>query len=891
MVAKERKPQQDYRILTKAWPEGVLITDKHGTLTYVNPALEEMFGIPSSVSIGTHFRDYITPASAENAEALFCSCAEGKIVRDVELEAIHQDRHVFPIEIVATPILRGGRFQGVKSLVRDISRRKLAEEALQESEQRFRSVLENSLDMAYRRDLRNNRYDYISPVVEQILGFSPRELGEFTNEELLARIHPDDAERLVQEFDQAIRSGMGTVEYRFRCQDDTYRWLADYFVVQKDEAGQPVYISGTARNITGLKQTEKALRSSEHRFRKLFEADLIGVFVTKLDGTFLDCNDAMVQILGYDSREELMQHRSSELYVDPEFRREAIRMLQKDGIYLGKEGRVWRKDGSIAHLLGAAVLLQDEDTEEPYVQGVAVDITERKHAEEALQASEQRYRRLFEANLAGVYLTKPDGTILDFNTAMMRMLGYDSREEMFQHRSTDFYADPEFRKELIYLLQKDGIVPAREATLLRKDGSVLHAIGHAVLLANEQTGEPYIQGAAIDITERKQAEELLRELTRTLESKVAQRTAELQRRTRQLQKIMLELLETEDRERRRLGEILHDDLQQELAAAKFHVTLMKSQATHDASLQATAATVEHMLKDAIGKSRSLSHELSPAVMHHDDFAETLRWLANEMQARHGLLVHVRADGEVRTESEAIKSLLYRAAQELLFNVVKHARVKEARIHVRQHDQCIFLSVSDCGRGFDPHELEETPGFGLLSIRERVELLKGRMKIHSVRGRGSRFLIIVPAGEQVPASSPLEVRDRRAGGRSTRGASPAGAAGRRPRNHAPGSGCPAQRRACGRGYRRGGQRSRGGGPGRPAAPGRGHYGRVHALDRRRRRHPADQGASARDPGDRAVDARGTRKEGADAEGRGGELRAQDRPVRRTPRRHPRQGRST
>ena len=320
------------------------------------------------------------------------------------------------------------------------------------------------------------------------------------------------------------------------------------------------------------------MRSSEHRFRKLFEADLIGVFVTKLDGTFLDCNDAMVQILGYDSREELMQHRSSELYVDPEFRREAIRMLQKDGIYLGQEGRVWRKDGSIAHLLGAAVLLQDEDTEEPYVQGVAVDITERKHAEEALQASEQRYRKLFEANLAGVYLTKPDGTILDFNTAMMRMLGYDSREEMFQHRSTDFYADPEFRKELIYLLQKDGIVPAREATLLRKDGSVLHAIGHAVLLANEQTGEPYIQGAAIDITERKQAEELLRELTRTLESKVAQRTAELQRRTRQLQKIMLELLETEDRERRRLGEILHDDLQQELAAAKFHVRLMKSQA-------------------------------------------------------------------------------------------------------------------------------------------------------------------------------------------------------------------------------------------------------------------------------------------------------------------------
>ncbi len=334
---------------------------------------------------------------------------------------------------------------------------------------------------------------------------------------------------------------------------------------------------------------------------------------------------------------------------------------------------------------------------------------------------------------------------------------------MFQHRSTDFYADPEFRKELIYLLQKDGIVPAREAALLRKDGSILYALGHAVLLVNEQTGEPYIQGVAIDITERKQAEEALRELTRTLESKVAQRTAELQRRTQQLQKIMLELSETEDRERRRLGEILHDDLQQELAAARFHVGLMKSQARHDASLQATAAQVEHMLKDAIGKSRSLSHELSPAVMHHGDFAETLRWLANEVQAKHGLMVHVQAAGEVHAESEAIKSLLYRAAQELLFNVVKHAQVKEVRVHVRQYGRCICLSVSDHGRGFDPQELGETAGFGLLSIRERVELLKGRMKIKSAQGQGSRFSIIVPAGEQVLASPPLEEETTAVGG--------------------------------------------------------------------------------------------------------------------------------
>src|SRR5512133_3094164 len=125
-VATKKAPLQECRLPAEAWPEGVLIADNHGTLTYVNPALQEMFGIPSSVSLGTHFRNYIAPASAENAEALFLDCSRGKIVRDVELEAVHQDGRTFHIEVIATPIRRDGRFQGIKSIVRDISRRKYA---------------------------------------------------------------------------------------------------------------------------------------------------------------------------------------------------------------------------------------------------------------------------------------------------------------------------------------------------------------------------------------------------------------------------------------------------------------------------------------------------------------------------------------------------------------------------------------------------------------------------------------------------------------------------------------------------------------------------------------------------------------------------------------------
>jgi CheY-like chemotaxis protein len=148
-------------------------------------------------------------------------------------------------------------------------------------------------------------------------------------------------------------------------------------------------------------------------------------------------------------------------------------------------------------------------------------------------------------------------------------------------------------------------------------------------------------------------------------------------------------------------------------------------------------------------------------LYHGNLAETISWLADQVQAKHGLIVHVDAFDEVTVQSDALKAFLYKAAQELLFNVVKHARVNEARVRLRRVGRCVCLSVSDHGRGFDPQELTETTGFGLLSIRERIELLGGRMRIKSAKGQGSTFRIVVPDRQET------EYRGRRAEGRAAR----------------------------------------------------------------------------------------------------------------------------
>jgi two-component system CheB/CheR fusion protein len=218
---------------------------------------------------------------------------------------------------------------------------------------------------------------------------------------------------------------------------------------------------------------------------------------------------------------------------------------------------------------------------------------------------------------------------------------------------------------------------------------------------------------------------------------------ELERRARQLQRVTLEMLDAEDRERRRLAEILHDDLQQILAAAKFQLGLLDGRTRSDEDFVETVRQVKQMLKDAIEKSRNLSHELGPAVLSQGALDDTFVWLAQQMESKHGLVVHVQTRGPVLAPSEPVRMFLYRAAQEILFNIIKHAAVSEARLRLKRVRNQLRLTISDKGQGFDLQSLAGTPGFGLLSVRERAELLGGRMKIKSVTGKGSTFVIAVP----------------------------------------------------------------------------------------------------------------------------------------------------
>lgn len=241
--------------------------------------------------------------------------------------------------------------------------------------------------------------------------------------------------------------------------------------------------------------------------------------------------------------------------------------------------------------------------------------------------------------------------------------------------------------------------------------------------------------------ERKQAEQELKLLNETLEQCVMERTATATHRTAQLQALASELTRTEHRERRRLAQILHDHLQQLLYAARLHLNSLRRYDREEPAFQETIDQIDTLLGQGIAESRSLTFQLSPPVLDEAGLVAAFEWLGHHMLQTCGLNVRVEADPQAEPDSEECRILLFEAVRELLFNVVKHAHAKSAQVTMTlTPDGEMQIVVSDDGNGFvpiAPKTKKTASGFGLMSIRQRLELFGGRMEIHSSPGSGTR----------------------------------------------------------------------------------------------------------------------------------------------------------
>jgi PAS domain S-box-containing protein len=288
-----------------------------------------------------------------------------------------------------------------------------------------------------------------------------------------------------------------------------------------------------------------------------------------------------------------------------------------------------------------------------------------------------------------------------------------------------------------------------EATQARKDGSRFPVeISSIVLYDDNQKVTGYVS-VNRDITDRKQTEEALRMLNETLEQRVNEQTAEVRR-------LASDLTKAEQRERHRIAQILHEDLQQRIYAVKMQLEfLQEGLGTENRLISQEIASVNKQLAEILAHTRHLSVELSPPILRDEGLTQAFQWLAFQMEKQHGLQIAVRAEGSYFIADESLRVMLFTCVRELLFNIVKHAGVNQALVSLRQSNADLQIEVQDQGKGFDIAVLEEGDkiireegeprrhSFGLPTLRHQLSLIGGQMEIQSEPDRGTFITITIP----------------------------------------------------------------------------------------------------------------------------------------------------
>jgi PAS domain S-box-containing protein len=534
-LEKERR----YRSLLETVHMIAVGLDAEGIVTFANPFLLELTGYSAAEILGENWFDRFLPEEEKEAvKQVFHDLRGDSVISHYEnriLTRAGRERLIaWDNTVLQDP---QGRFAGTMSLGVDITEISQTLEALRESEERFRKAFHTSPDAININRLEDGMYVDANEGFLALMGFTREDVIGKTSLELNIWVDPADRKRLVDGLKQSGQ--VSNLEARFRMNDGTtVTGLMSATVLMLK--GVPHIISIT-RNIEEIKKVQDSLRESEEKYRGLFEGALEGIYQSTPEGRLLSANPAMARIYGYDSAEELIESvtdMASQIYAHPDDRAEILRIVTAEGILSDHEVQHRRKDGSTVWLSLHARTVRDESGKVIRLEGMAVDITERKRTEQALSNSERNYRNLFENATEGIFQSTPDGRYVSVNPAFARIGGYNSPDEMISD-VTDIqkkmYVHPEDRARLLELLNKQDIINNFEAEIRRKDNTIIW-ISMNVRAIRDQAGKiTLLEGTIHDITERKQAEEEIQKLNAELEQRVIERTAQLEAANRELE--------------------------------------------------------------------------------------------------------------------------------------------------------------------------------------------------------------------------------------------------------------------------------------------------------------------------------------------------------------------
>ncbi len=806
-----------YRLIVETMKEAAFTVSFDGTILFCNNQLGQFVRRPMEQIVGHLLQEFVTEDSRNTITGLLSNARNQSVTQRLVFQAT--DGTAAPAHISANVLnqpdgisicIVASDLTELENSTELILQLREQQEALRQSEERFRLAARATNDAIYDFDLANGTLQW-NDTHAMLYGRLSGTADSWTW--WINRIHPEDRKRVAGGLTSAIDRGElnWTDEYRFHRADGMWVHIYDRAYILRDQ-------SGKAQRVIGAMQDQTERKRAELRLRALMNALPVGVSFSEdpscrritgnpaamaqfemkpednISASAGDA-DALGLKVRYFSNGRLITEAELPLQKAVSENRE-IAPMELEVVL--PSGRRW-----ITTTTGAPV----RDELGNVVGGIAVtvDVTDRKKAEEQLRKAheelEQKIRErtaeltranrtlrmVSECNQALVRVTDEEELMREICRIVVEIGGYrmawvgyaENDEEKTVRPVASIGFEEAYLKDACItwadskrgrgptgtcirtggicvgrsFLEDPGLEPWRAEALKRGYQSSialpLMSGGTAFGALTIYADKPYAFDSEQTVLLRDLADDLtygILMLRAQAERDQIRKTAE--KRAEQLQALAAELVQAEQRERRRLAQILHDHLQQLLVGAKFGASIIRTKAK-DEDIRQLADQLADALNEAIVASRSLSSDLSSPVLHEKGLRAGLEWLGRQMHQKHGLAVDVEAAVDAEPATEQIRVFLFEAIRELLLNIVKYAQVDRALVRMRKLESGeVEVLVADNGVGFDPAEFDSaastTGGFGLFSIRERLNYLGGRMDVDAASGLGSKFTLVVPA---------------------------------------------------------------------------------------------------------------------------------------------------
>ncbi|MFA6025872.1 MAG: PAS domain S-box protein [Ignavibacteriaceae bacterium] len=512
-----RKKEDQMRLLVEGTPYLFFYTQNiNAEITYISPSVEKITGHPVEEWYNqTHWfvtNNKINEIAKEKTHAHLL----GEFINSsILLEVKHADNHPILLEIFENPIILNGKVVGLQGVAHNITEQKFIEQKLKESEELFRNLVENITDVFYTVD-GQGIMKYCSPNFFTLTGFLPQEI---LGHHYVRIIAPIDRRQVVEHYSNEIKRGVldTNLEVRVERKDGKIHWIEQNTRIVRDEKGNVFEFRNVARDITQRKNAEEALRNSEERFRLISNLTSDYIFSTKITTDGKSEHDwvmgAFEKITGY-TIEEYKSIGGWQAVLHPDDREKDFLDFQKllNNEKVISEVRTYHKNGNIVwNRTYASPIWDDKAKKLIGIYGAVQDITEKKYAEELINESEKKFRKIAEGTKAILFNTSVRGKFIYANQAASEVLGYENKDLVGKFYLSFVHPDDRTKVHSYFLSQlkkyeRDRSIDFRYLNASGKVGWLSFLV-NLLYIDGKLAG---FTGVAQEITERKQTEEALR---------------------------------------------------------------------------------------------------------------------------------------------------------------------------------------------------------------------------------------------------------------------------------------------------------------------------------------------------------------------------------------------